>query len=397
MSKKTEHDTVDPSVLEQLDALIDADTEGLLDLPEKPKPVTDVDRLTKAFREVSEFYAEHGREPDPDTMDISERKLGARLVGIRASDEKMEALKDQDEHGLLTAAKPPCSLDELLESDELGIVSDIPDIFDTSSLPVRKSPADDGQRAVRVKAEDFQSFAEHFRAKHAGLADGSWGLTNFAGEHTIREGRFFVINGIMCFVAEVRDPDTQHAEEKPRLRVIFENGTESSMYRESLANRLYETGGQALTRTSIDATEIGDADEETGYIYVLRSLSNNPEITSLENLYKIGFSRGPVEKRIRGAEKSPTYLMAPVEIVASYRAYNLRPSALEHLIHRVFDSARLNASIINAAGLSVEATEWFMVPLKVIDEAIELIMSGDIINYVYSPSAGKLVENTSSK
>lgn len=396
MSKKNQHDAVDPSVLEQLDALIASDTNGLLDLPEKPKPVTNVDRLAKAFREVSEFYAEHGREPDPNTMVISERKLGARLVGIRASDEKMQALKDEDEHGLLTAVEAPSSLDELLESDTLGVMGDIPDLYDTSMLPARKSPTDDGQRATRVKAKDFESFEEHFKAKHAGLADGSWTLTKFAGEHTIREGRFFVINGIMCFVAEVREPDVQNAEAKPRLRVIFENRTESSMYRESLANRLYETGGQAVTRTSIDATEIGDADEETGYIYVLRSLSDNPEVTSLENLYKIGFSRGPVEQRIRGAEKSATYLMAPVEIVASYRAYNLRPSALEHLLHRVFDSARLNASVINDSGLSVAATEWFMVLLKVIDEAIELIMSGDIVNYVYNPSVGKLVENPSA-
>lgn len=391
MSKKSEQESADPSVLEQLDALIAADTDGLLDLPEKPKPVTDVDRLTKAFREVSEFYAQHGREPSPETLDISERKLGARLVGIRASDDKMAALKDVDEHGLLTAVEAPSTLEELIESDLLGVVGDVPDLYDTSSLPARKSPTDDGQRAVRVKSEDFGAFAEHFKAKHAGLADGSWRLTNFAGEQSIREGRFFVISGLMCFVAEVREPDVERSEEKPRLRVIFENGTESSMYRESLANRLYENDGQALTRSSIDATEIGDADVEAGYIYVLRSLSDNPDISSLENLYKIGFSRGPVEQRIRGAAKSPTYLMAPVEIVANYRAYNLRPSALEHLIHRVFDSARLKASVVNAAGLPVAATEWFLVPLKVIDEAIDLIMSGDIVDYVYNPSAGQLV------
>lgn len=396
MSKSIENESVDPSVLAQLDALIAADTDGLLDLPEKPKPVTDVDRLTKAFREVSEFYAEHGREPDPDTMDISERKLGARLVGIRASTEKTEALKDVDEHGLLTAVEAPSTLEELLESDVLGVIGDIPDLYDTSTLPTRKSPSDDGQRATRVKSSDFDSFSEHFQAKHAGLADGTWGLSKFAGEQTIREGRFFVINGVMCFVAEVREPKVELGEDKPRLRVIFENGTESSMYRESLANRLYETGGQALTRSSMEATEIGDADEETGYIYVLRSLSDNPDIASLDNLYKIGFSRGPVEQRIRGAEKSPTYLLAPVEIVASYRAYNLRPSALEHLLHRVFAAVRLNASVVNDLGSSVATTEWFLVPLEVIDEAIQLIMSGDIVDYVYSPSAGRLVQRTDS-
>lgn len=99
-----------------------------------------------------------------------------------------------------------------------------------------------------------------------------------------------------------------------------------------------------------------------------------------------------MEKRIQGAEKSPTYLMAPVEIVASYRAYNLRPSALEHLLHRVFAAVRLDAAIIDEVGGGVASTEWFVVPLTAINQAIELTISGDIVNYVYEPSAGELVE-----
>lgn len=83
--------------------------------------------------------------------------------------------------------------------------------------------------------------------------------------------------------------------------------------------------------------------------------------------------------------------MAPVEVVASYRAYNLRPSALEHLLHRVFAGVRLDASIVDAVGGSVAATEWFVVPLPVIDRAIELIMSGEIVGYVYDPVVGELV------
>lgn len=381
----------DDPLLDQLDQLIASESDGLLDMPEKPRPVTEVDRLVKAFREVSDFYAEHGREPDPNTLNIAERKLGARLVGIRASDEKQAELKQHDEHGLLIPGSAPTSLDDILV-DDTDLIGDPSGLYDVSTLPVRKSPADDGERATRVKAADFASFAEHFKAKHAGLQDGSWKLSKFAGEGSIYEGRFFVTNGQMCFVAEVHEPNLERGESKPRLRVIFENGTESPMYRESLANRLYETGGQTLTRTSIDTTEIGDADVETGYIYVLRSLSDHPDVRSLENLYKIGFSRGPVEKRIAGAEKSATYLMAPVEIVATYRAYNLRPSALEHLLHRVFASVRLDASVANDAGCSIGATEWFIVPMPVIDRAIELIMSGEIVNYIYDPAMGDLVE-----
>ncbi|QPK79641.1 GIY-YIG nuclease family protein [Corynebacterium lizhenjunii] len=379
-------------LMDQLDQLMAADTDGLLDMPEEPRPVTELDRLVRAFGEINNFYAEHGHEPSPDTLSIAERKLGARLTGIRASEQKIAELLEHDVHGLLQQQPAPQSLDELMASDSLGLVDDPTGLLDTSTLPTRKSPEEDGgERAVRVKAKDFEAYAQHFSAKHAGLADGSWALTKFTGESSIREGRFFVINGVMCFVADVKEPQISRGETKPRLRVVFENGTESAMYRESLSNRLYETGGQALTRTTMSGDEIGDADEETGYLYILKSLSEHPDIRSLDNLYKIGFTRGTVDARIAGAEKSPTYLMAPVEVVASYKAYNLRPSALEHLLHRVFAAARLDATVVNRAGGSVSATEWFVVPLPIIDKAIELILSGEIVDYVYNPSVGDLV------
>ncbi|MCT1464586.1 GIY-YIG nuclease family protein [Corynebacterium sanguinis] len=378
-------------LLDQLDALIASDTDGLLDEPTKPAPVTEVDRLHRAFHEIEEFYAANGREPDPNTMDIAERKFGARLVGIRASAEKKAALADADEHGLLAEPAAPASLDDLLSTGDADLLGDPSGILDTSTLPVaRKRPADDGDRAVRVKAKEFEKFAALFTAKHAELASGAWKLTAFTGEGSIREGRFFVVGGVLAFVAEVFEPNREKGEKKPRLRVIFENGTESSMYRESLANRLYETNGQAVTRATMDASEIGDADVETGHIYVLRSLSTDPDIASLSDLHKIGFSTTPVAQRIKGAEKSPTYLMAPVEVVADYRVYNLRPSALEHLLHRVFASVRLDASVVDGIGGNAAATEWFIVPLRVIDQAIDLIMSGEIVDYVYEPAVGEL-------
>ena len=380
----------DDAILAQLDALIAEDTDGLLNLPEKPQPVTNVDRLVKAFAEIVDFVNTHGREPSATTMDISERKLGARLVGIRASEEKTAELQEHDTLGLLQPAAAPKSLDELL-ADGGDLLNDAGGIFDVSGLPVRKSPAEDGDRAVRVKAEDFASFSQLFADKHQGLADGTWALAPFGGESTIREGRFFLINGLMCFVADVLEPHSERGETKPRLRVIFENGTESSMYRESLATRLYETSGQIISRTTMSADEIGDADIESGYIYVLRSLSTHPDIRSLTNLHKIGFSRGPVEQRIAGAENSPTYLMAPVEVVATYRTYNLRPSALEHLLHRVFASVRLDAAVVSDVDAPVEPSEWFIVPFAVIDQAIELIISGDITNYRYHPALEELV------
>lgn len=212
---------------------------------------------------------------------------------------------------------------------------------------------------------------------------------------TIIPGSFFVLQGVMAFIAEVGDSEVvslKHKDElKERFRVVFENGTESAMYRQSFAARMGEQRGFAVARTGFDVSEIGDADIETGHIYVLRSLSEHPDIRGQENLFKIGFSTTPVAQRIKGAEKSPTYLMAPVEVVADYRAYNLRPSALEHLLHKVFASARLDASVADALGGSVAATEWFLVPLPVIDHPVDLIMSGEIIEYIYNPSVQDLV------
>ncbi len=386
----------DDAILAQLDALIASDDEGLLDTPEKPLPVTETDRLRRAFQEVVEFYEKEGREPDPETMNISERKLGARLTGIRASNFKIEALEGMDTHGLLATEQAPTSVDDLLNSDPLDLIGDTGGIFDTSSLPQKRDTPIESDRQLRERCKDFEKFEPLFKQKHAELEQGTYALTKFEGAQTIIPGSFFILRGVMAFIAEVGESEVKslkHKDQrKERLRVVFENGTESAMYRQSFAARMGEQGGFAVTRTGFDVSEIGDADVETGHIYVLRSLSDHPDIRGLKDLYKIGFSTTPVAKRIRGAEKSPTYLMAPVEVVADYRAYNLRPSALEHLLHRVFASARLDASIVDSAGGAVNANEWFLVPFPVIDHAVDLILSGDIVNYVYDPAQQDLIE-----
>lgn len=386
----------DDAILAQLDALIANDEDGLLDTPEKPLPVTETDRLRRAFQEVVEFYEKEGREPDPETMNISERKLGARLTGIRASNFKIEALEGMDTHGLLATEQAPTSVDDLLNSDPLDLIGDTGGIFDTSSLPQKRDTPIESDRQLRERCKDFEKFEPLFKQKHAELEQGTYALTKFEGAQTIIPGAFFILRGVMAFIAEVGESEMKslkHKDQrKERLRVVFENGTESAMYRQSFAARMGEQGGFAVTRTGFDVSEIGDADVETGHIYVLRSLSDHPDIRGLKDLYKIGFSTTPVAKRIRGAEKSPTYLMAPVEVVADYRAYNLRPSALEHLLHRVFASARLDASIVDSAGGAVNANEWFLVPFPVIDHAVDLILSGDIVNYVYDPAQQDLIE-----
>ena len=117
-----------------------------------------------------------------------------------------------------------------------------------------------------------------------------------------------------------------------------------------------------MARSQISTSEIGDADIDSGYIYVLRSLSQDPQIAGIADLHKIGFSRDTVEKRIKNAEKSPTYLMAPVEVVATYRVYNVRASALENLLHRVFAAVRLDLTQIDPKGRNYDPPNGLSCP-----------------------------------
>jgi hypothetical protein len=378
--------------------LLDSDIDGLLDMPDKPQKITASDRLERAFSEIVEFRRAHNRLPSSTTREISERKLGARLDGILANDEKIKALRHLDEFGLLEVSEVAGSIDELLDADPLGLLSDDTGVLDVSGLPVRKKLTPANDVAHRHKAAGFEQFEPLFKQKHAELVDGSMRLIPFPGVESIIEGRFFVLNGVMLFVAEVGEDLHKvvggKPEKKQRLRVIFENGTESSMYRQSLSIRLHEQDGLAVARSDISASEIGDADVESGYIYVLRSESDDPQIAALADLHKIGFSRGPVEKRIKNAAKSPTYLMAPVKVVATYRVYNVRASALENLLHRVFADARLHMTQIDAKGRNYDPSEWFVVPRKIIDQAIMLIMSGEIIHYHYNAAERRLTASS---
>lgn len=150
-----------------LQDLIDNDLDGLLETPEKPRKITSSDRLERAFMEIVEFRRTRERLPSSATQDIAERKLGARLNGILANDEKIAALRHLDtDYELLAVEAAPESLGALLESDDLDdLLGDASGILDVSDLPVIKRPESPDSVAKRVKAEDFERFegSSHLR------------------------------------------------------------------------------------------------------------------------------------------------------------------------------------------------------------------------------------------
>ena len=192
---------------------------------------------------------------------------------------------------------------------------------------------------------------------------------------------------MLVYIDKVGDFSQRNQRKQARLRCIYENGTESDMLRNSLAKPMY-SDGKIVTENYEEALKgfsgITEEDKPSGYIYVLKSLSKDPQVKSIKDLYKIGYSETTVEERIKNAANETTYLMAKVKIVTSYKMYNTNTQKFEDLLHRFFDTARLSIDVIDNNGTRHTVREWFQVPLGVIEEAIYLFQTGEIVNYYYS-------------
>jgi hypothetical protein len=212
----------------------------------------------------------------------------------------------------------------------------------------------------------------------------------------IQKGQWFIVGGQIAYIANVGEEFlTEYDRRDSRLRVIYDNGTESDVLLRSLQRALHRDGaGRAISDPDagpLFSGEIAEGDETSGTIYVLRSKSDNPAVAvHREILHKIGVTGGSVERRIASAKLDPTFLLADVELVASYRLSNINRSKLEAVIHRIFDPVRLNIEIKDRFGNPVVPREWFLVPLFVIDEAVARIKDGSIIDYRYDSASASL-------
>ena len=213
----------------------------------------------------------------------------------------------------------------------------------------------------------------------------------------IQNGEFFIVGGQVAYIAEVGEEiRTQYERKDSRLRVIYDNGTESDVLQRSFQRALHrDTAARLITNPSAGPL-FGDEPEAedlaSGTIYVLRSKSDNPVVaTNRDVLHKIGVTGGKVEARLGNAALDPTFLLADVEVVATYVLYNINRVKLENLIHRVFDPAQLDIEIKDRFGNPVKPREWFLVPLFVVNEAVDRIKDGTIKDFVYDPSAARLV------
>lgn len=365
------------------------------------------ERIIAGFEDIERFYQTHGRAPlHGEDRDIFERLYAVRLDQLRKLPEAQTLLAGMDSYGLLSGtAAVSVDVDDMDEDAllaELGIGSEPVDQDDITVLRHVRSATEKRaaeEIANRTRCDDFDKFEPLFERVKIELANGIRETRTFQTRSMdeIQQGVFFIIGGQLAYVATVGEEFTTKYERRDsRLRVIFDNGTESEVLQRSLQRALHRDDVARLITDSSAGPLFSDTiepdDIETGTIYVLRSQSSHPFVAEhRELIHKIGVTGGRVENRIAGADKDATYLLADVEVVATYKLHNLNRTRLENIFHRLFGAAQLDLTIEDRFGNPVKPREWFLVPLHVIDEAVERIRDGSITGVAYDPQTARLV------
>lgn len=370
----------------------------LADVTAPRKRTTSSDRLIAGFQEILAFYEVNGRLPE-DTPE--EASLFHKWAGILKSEKKIERCRPFDDLGILpqqvqTVEEPqPEYHRELTEEEQLNTIFNDPLLADIENdadhglfdipqymrdrLNARKEAEYVGKRRP---CEDFDKYADGFKKIQQGLKSGKYRLVKFR-ESNLKVGRYFVEQGIIGYLAAFEAEGKNNlGRVDGRTRVIYENGSEADIKFRTITKNLSVDGYSIMDCSGMDNDEfeecftLNENDIESGTIYVLRSKSSRPEIASIQDLYKIGFTVTSVESRIANAKNEPTYLCADVEVVATWKVYNVKSSTFEALIHKLFAAVQLQVTVDGH-----RPKEWFIVPFKVIEEAIKAIIVGKPIEY----------------
>ncbi len=367
------------------------------------------ERIIAGFEEIQRFVEKHGHAPQHgEDREIFERLYAVRLDRLRALQERRSLLVPMDHQGLLSgkeivAAASP----EIIDDDEL--LAELKGAAGAGGITelrhVRKSADKRAAEEIanRTVCADFEKFEPIFERVKRELKSGIRRTLPVQNLEEIRLAEIqrdecFIIQGQIAYVAEVGEEfKTQYDRRDSRLRVIYDNGTESNLLMRSFQRALHrDAAGRLITNPDtgpLFADEPADDDLASGTIYVLRSKSDHPTVAAnRELLHKIGVTGSKVETRIANANLDPTFLMADVEIIATYELYNINRTKLENLIHRVFDPAQLDIELRDRFGNPVKPREWFLVPLFVVNEVVERIKDGSITQYVYDPTGARLVK-----
>ena len=355
-------------------------------LPSRP---TSTDRLVESFEEINDFYKANNRMPDGNG-DAKEKRLARRLESILSDISKRERCMPFDRFGILQTHEQDLDAelraifnDRIFASNaETDSLFDVPEHLQKDAS---KSVPD--FIAQRNKCEDFDDYDTGFKAVHRELRNGQRTLIRFQESH-LQEGTYFLVGGVIVLLDKIFDVRKDSSgKDNGRTRCVFENGTESNLLLRSLSKAIYMDGYTVQESRSTDDKflqerfAVNEQDVATGFIYVLRSKSTDSVIRQYADLYKIGFTTGTVEERVSNAAQETTYLLADVEVVATWETYNLNVSYFENMLHRLFREVQFQVKIHHQSGAVIIPHEWFIVPLPIIKKAIEHIIQGVPVSY----------------
>ena len=361
----------------------------------KPKVSSNKDEskiVIEKFMKILEFYEKNKKEPSKEAS-REERTLAIILESIRNDKNQKSVVKELDIYDLLKddfelLVDVDIEKIESFEDDPFGLLGDESldneDIFTLKNVSKTLEMPD--YIASRKVCKDFFKYEELFVNLQKDLQNKLRKIEEYRGERFIQKGLFFVLKGVVGYVAEVGNLSKQNNKINARLHCIFENGTESDMLLRSLSAELYKDG-QVISFLNEEIedkfSQIMSDDEVSGYIYILKSKNSDNQIRDIKNLYKIGYSTTKVDDRLKNAKNEPTYLMAEVEQIAIYKCLNMNTSKLEQILHQFFGKSCLNIEVIGNDGKVHTPREWFIAPLEVIKQAIFMIVNGEIIYYKY--------------
>lgn len=363
------------------------------------------ERIIAGFEEIQRFVEQHRHAPrHGEDKDIFERLYAIRLDRLRALEECRALLAPLDHQGLLSGAEviraePVESMSDDELRAELEGAAGTADITELRHVRANADKRAAEEIASRTACKDFEQFKPLFERVRSELNAGMRETRPFQTRalDEIQKGTFFIVGGQIAYVAEVGEEfTTQYERRDSRLRVIYDNRTESAVLRRSLQRALHrDAAARLITHPDVGPLFSGtwaEDDIESGTIYVLRSFSAHPFVAEhRELIHKIGVTGGKVETRIANAAQDATYLLADVEVVATYKLAGINRTKLEAIFHRIFAPAQLDLTIHDRFGQPVRPREWFLVPLHVIDEAVRAIRDGSITSVVYDPEAAQLV------
>lgn len=440
-----EYDRKRPNKRTLADIFSEEDDLGLLNVTPASRTTasSQEQRLLSTFNAIEDYVSQHNREPAQDDEDLVVASLARSLAAFRRRPEDRAILAKHDRLGLLddtlpedsntttsaaasdadpvpelgtTARSNPAtpapavdpeavtSLEDIWASDDMGLLTsddESASIFDVTHVPEvsdRDMPDDIAQR---THCDDFFRFEGLFEQVRDEIRMGEAEVLRFQKESQIDKGDIFIVNGMLCLVDHVSQEESGKGRYNPRLRVVFDNGTESNLLLRSLARALYkdDVGRRILRRDStFDAMQgISHHDKRTGVIYILRSLSDAPALRGIRHLHKIGYTEKNLSSRLAGAEKQQTYLEAPVRVAASFDCYNLDPRRFEHLVHAMLHHQRVNVVLRDNSGNTYRPKEWFDVELDAARDVVKRIVDGTIVQYRMDNTTGRLVAKSEER